>query len=352
MPASAFDILGVLSFAQGVVTLIAAGILAFRALTQQVRDNTMAVIDLYVQNARMAVSMAELSLDLDRHGTFLRDWMQDWNPGGLTEFVDSITGLPYALQWTRSAEIRKMIAEETARVSQLEAQLAEVRLMANIRKAIDEAFQASEAIRMQQHVQENREREDPLPAEIRSVFERCIPDGPYIVNLFDTFHTSKLLEFPGHGLANLLEMYCDFVPDKRYQLAAWPRSPRTCCSTTARTRNFLLFIYDNLSNALLDRAVSRSRSPSPAAATSTPPRVRAILVTSLLRLALRNTPPAQALVRQALARSEETALRTFAKEAYDFERGNESGGWDMLARKWNKGGLVAAAETPRGTERL
>lgn len=43
----------------------------------------------------------------------------------------------------------------------------------------------------------------------------------YIVNLFDTFHASKLLEFPRHGLSNLLEMYCDFVPDKRYQLADW-----------------------------------------------------------------------------------------------------------------------------------
>ena len=60
----------------------------------------------------------------------------------------------------------------------------------------------------------------------------------YVVNLFDTFHASKLLgqspfsfflrsilllfpDFPRHGLANLLEMYCDFVPDKRYQLADW-----------------------------------------------------------------------------------------------------------------------------------
>ncbi|KAJ7435107.1 ribonuclease H-like domain-containing protein [Mycena galericulata] len=40
----------------------------------------------------------------------------------------------------------------------------------------------------------------------------------YIVNLFDTFHASKLFEIPRHGLANLLEMYCDFVSDKRYQL--------------------------------------------------------------------------------------------------------------------------------------
>lgn len=59
----------------------------------------------------------------------------------------------------------------------------------------------------------------------------------YIVNLFDTYHASKVLgklslfvyeklpelrlDFPRHGLASLLEMYCDFIPDKRYQLADW-----------------------------------------------------------------------------------------------------------------------------------
>ncbi len=59
----------------------------------------------------------------------------------------------------------------------------------------------------------------------------------YIVNLFDTYHASKvlgmfsvpmpnleliwILDFPRHGLAALLEMYCDFTADKRYQLADW-----------------------------------------------------------------------------------------------------------------------------------
>ena len=60
----------------------------------------------------------------------------------------------------------------------------------------------------------------------------------YIVNLFDTYHASRILgtlthvrrrcslsdyftDFPRHGLSALLEMYCDFVPDKRYQLADW-----------------------------------------------------------------------------------------------------------------------------------
>jgi exosome complex exonuclease RRP6 len=43
----------------------------------------------------------------------------------------------------------------------------------------------------------------------------------YLVNLFDTFHASRVLDFPRHGLATLLEMYCDFSSDKRYQLADW-----------------------------------------------------------------------------------------------------------------------------------
>jgi exosome complex exonuclease RRP6 len=43
----------------------------------------------------------------------------------------------------------------------------------------------------------------------------------YLVNMFDTFHASKVLELPRHGLATLLEMYCDFSSDKRYQLADW-----------------------------------------------------------------------------------------------------------------------------------
>jgi exosome complex exonuclease RRP6 len=30
-----------------------------------------------------------------------------------------------------------------------------------------------------------------------------------------------LSEFPRHGLAKLLEMYRDFVPDKRYRLEDW-----------------------------------------------------------------------------------------------------------------------------------
>ena len=33
--------------------------------------------------------------------------------------------------------------------------------------------------------------------------------------------TQTTLELPRHGLATLLEMYCDFTADKRYQKADW-----------------------------------------------------------------------------------------------------------------------------------
>lgn len=70
-----------------------------------------------------------------------------------------------------------------------------------------------------------------------------------IVNLFHTFHASKLLDFPRHGLDNLLEMYRDYMPDKRHQLADW------------RIRHFLLFVYDDLRNALLGLGRHHARAP-------------------------------------------------------------------------------------------
>ena len=96
--------------------------------------------------------------------------------------------------------------------------------------------------------------------------------------------------------------------------------------------HFLLFIYDNLRNALLDRAISRSqsRAESPASSSSTPTPDPSI-------------PPSHLLVREVLARSEETALRVYEKEQYDAEGGSGPGGWDGLARKWNKVALMAAS---------
>lgn len=83
--------------------------------------------------------------------------------------------------------------------------------------------------------------------------------------------------------------------------------------------HFLLYVYDNLRNALLDRAVSRSVSPESRA--GSPPTA------------------ADALVREVLSRSAETALRTYSPEPYDAEGGTGPNGWDTLARRWNKPAL-------------
>ncbi|CAA7266028.1 unnamed protein product [Cyclocybe aegerita] len=153
----------------------------------------------------------------------------------------------------------------------------------------------------------------------------------YVVNLFDTFHASKLLEFPRHGLANLLEMYCDFIPDKRYQLADWRMRPlpEDMLLYARSDTHFLLFIYDNLRNALLDRSKSASRSP-----TSSPPPGGFALSSS-------KSKSPTALLDQALARSAETSLRVYSKEPYDAEEGSGPGGWDTLAKRWNKGAFLA-----------
>ncbi|KAL5482663.1 RRP6 [Sanghuangporus weigelae] len=125
----------------------------------------------------------------------------------------------------------------------------------------------------------------------------------YTVNLFDTYHASRVLDFPRHGLGALLEMYCDFVPDKRYQLADWRIRPlRDEMMQYARAdTHFLLYVYDNLRNALLDRA---GGLPD--------------------------------LVRAVLDRSQETALRVYKPEVYDLENGNGTGGWNTLAEKWGR----------------
>jgi exosome complex exonuclease RRP6 len=150
------------------------------------------------------------------------------------------------------------------------------------------------------------------------------------VNLFDTYHASKVLGFPKHGLGTLLESYCDFTADKRYQLADWRVRPLSedMLHYARSDTHFLLFIYDNLRNALLDRALSRSTSPQGSRAAS----------------------PVEhdTFVREVLARSAETALRVYEREQYDAEGGGP-GGWDTLARKWNK--VMLSADGPLDMKR-
>ena len=83
--------------------------------------------------------------------------------------------------------------------------------------------------------------------------------------------------------------------------------------------HFLLYIYDNLRNALLDRSQTASQSQQTSA----------------------SSPLERGLLEQALARSAETSLRVYTKEPYDAFGGSGQNGWDKLAKKWNKIALTA-----------
>ncbi|KAG8214705.1 hypothetical protein J3R82DRAFT_9790 [Butyriboletus roseoflavus] len=145
----------------------------------------------------------------------------------------------------------------------------------------------------------------------------------FVVGLFDTFHAVETA-----CLAYLLETYCDFVPDKRYQLADWRIRPLpTEMLTYARSdTHFLLYIYDMLRLLLVERS-----SATPVIPGETRPLTNT-----------KQTHHGRALIHGVLTRSSRTALRLYEIEVYDAEGGTGSNGWDTLARKWNKLGLVGS----------
>jgi exosome complex exonuclease RRP6 len=84
--------------------------------------------------------------------------------------------------------------------------------------------------------------------------------------------------------------------------------------------HFLLYIYDNLRNTLLEKS---SRPSSPAI-------TRHITPLSDGEPTRRNP---QKAMRNVLERSAETALKLYEREVYD-PTGKGSGGWLAVARKW------------------
>ncbi|KAG0288558.1 exosome nuclease subunit, partial [Linnemannia gamsii] len=128
--------------------------------------------------------------------------------------------------------------------------------------------------------------------------------GIYIVNLFDTYHASKLLEFGAHSLAHLLKLYADYDADKRYQLADWRIRPlpKEMLNYARSDTHFLLYVYDRMRNALLDKS----------------------------------NPVTHNLLHATLQRSAETSLKRHTKEIYDAEGGDGPGGWRNLYSKWNR----------------
>ncbi|XP_060536167.1 exosome component 10 [Cylas formicarius] len=78
----------------------------------------------------------------------------------------------------------------------------------------------------------------------------------YVVNMFDTYFAAKQLEYPGLSLAYLMQKFCNFAPNKQFQLADWRLRPLPdeLKSYAREDTHYLIYIYQKLKNELLDRA--------------------------------------------------------------------------------------------------
>ncbi|KAI7869011.1 ribonuclease H-like domain-containing protein [Spinellus fusiger] len=125
--------------------------------------------------------------------------------------------------------------------------------------------------------------------------------GLYIVNLFDTYFATKVLEFPHHGLAYLLKKYCSVDADKKYQLADWRIRPlpEEMLHYARSDTHYLLYIYDCLRKELMEKSGTN-----------------------------------QNLLRAVLQRSAELSLHKHEREVYDAVNGLGPGGWRNLLEKW------------------
>ena len=77
--------------------------------------------------------------------------------------------------------------------------------------------------------------------------------GLYVVNLFDTYQSAKLLEFPHLSLSYLLKHYCNLEADKQFQLADWRIRPLTdqLIKYAREDTHYLIFIYIQMKNDLI-----------------------------------------------------------------------------------------------------
>ncbi|XP_074655817.1 exosome complex component 10-like [Tubulanus polymorphus] len=84
--------------------------------------------------------------------------------------------------------------------------------------------------------------------------------GLYLVNMFDTGQASRLLGFPRHSLAYLLQYFCNVEADKQYQLADWRIRPlpNELLHYAREDTRYLLYIYDRLKKLLLERGNSNN----------------------------------------------------------------------------------------------
>ncbi|KAJ2665566.1 exosome nuclease subunit [Coemansia sp. RSA 1200] len=149
--------------------------------------------------------------------------------------------------------------------------------------------------------------------------------GVYVVGLFDTYHASRVLGMPHHSLAHLLRVYCAYDADKKYQLADWRLRPLPAemVRYARADTHFLLYVYDRLRNELAERGAECLGQDADNPSASAFGRLAGVGVVS---------SPAQPMAL-VLRRSAQTALRTYAKDAYGADG---PGGWSSLLHKWRR----------------
>ncbi|KAL0273633.1 UNVERIFIED_CONTAM: hypothetical protein PYX00_006263 [Menopon gallinae] len=79
--------------------------------------------------------------------------------------------------------------------------------------------------------------------------------GVYVVNMFDTYEASKFLGYPRLSLAFLLQRFCNVDAQKHFQLADWRVRPlpESLVDYARSDTHYLLYIYDNLKNILIEK---------------------------------------------------------------------------------------------------
>ncbi|TVY41488.1 Exosome complex exonuclease [Lachnellula occidentalis] len=127
--------------------------------------------------------------------------------------------------------------------------------------------------------------------------------GLYVVGLFDTHWASKTLGYQGGSLAFLLKKFIDFDADKKYQLADWRIRPlpQEMFFYARADTHFLLYIYDNMRNELLDRT--------------------------------NFDVPDENRMEMVLQKSKEVSLLRYERQIYNTESGRGPGGWYPLLVK-------------------
>lgn len=124
--------------------------------------------------------------------------------------------------------------------------------------------------------------------------------GLYVVGMFDTYHAAYALNYTKKSLKFLLQRFVNFEADKRYQMADWRVRPLPSgMFDYARSdTHYLLYIYDNIRNELLE-----------------------------------NSTPQDNLVDYVLERSKTEALQRYERPVYDAATGQGAGGWyDLMTR--------------------